>query len=119
MREMPLAVREYVDSLSPEGEDRVLGERLTRGFTYPVDGGSLGMTDRCLLGAGEDFQSQEDFVQKMSKRTTRENGALMAVGLAFDLWAEDVQLAGAAIRQRILDNRLARSGKPAAAMVPA
>src|SRR4051812_24468720 len=99
MREMPKVIRDYVDSLSPEGEDRVLGERLTRGLTYPVDRGDGQMTDRCLLGAGEDFQSQEDFVQKTNGRSGRENGILMAVGWAFDLWAEDVQEAGAQLRQ--------------------
>jgi hypothetical protein len=122
MREMPLAIREYVDSLSPEAEDRVLGERLVVGYTYPTYlGENLGMSDRCLIGAGENFKNQEDFVSRAKSLGEGESGKLVAVGLAFDRWASPwmggigLNEAGAQIRQRILNNRLARSLQPAAA----
>lgn len=114
---MPKAICDYVDSLPHAGEERVLEERLTMGFTYRVPMAD-GMSNRCLVGAGEDFQTQEDFAVKSCLLSAEQVTKLMMVGCSFDFWATRIGVgeAGAQIRQRILDNRLARQAQFAEAV---
>ena len=104
---MPLKVRDFVDGLTVEEEDRVLVGKLCTGRMYPW---TVEQKDQCLVGAAKGVKNFEDFVSRMNgtKECADQWNGFVFVGIAFDNWVHEVGIAAATaeVRERIWYNRL-------------